>query len=161
MKEDIDRGEGDRWIFLPTMAGKKVRQCRTCCDSQCCGAGKLIRSQKWKAGSGSGSRSASLCRLQAKIYGIWAYLSIFSRFWSFILKLGSISGSRSASKRKIGSRIRIRMKVTSRIRIRIKVASRIRIRILVATCEAGCNLQFLYSQQCRQKLPHNARVEGT
>jgi hypothetical protein len=60
----------------------------------------------WNLGYGSGSasksdrsRSASVWRWHAKMYEIWAYLSTFIRFWAFILKLGS----RSASKRKVGS----------------------------------------------------------
>jgi hypothetical protein len=39
------------------------------------------------------------------MYGIWAYLSTFSRVWAFIWKLGS--GSGYASGWKVGSRIRI------------------------------------------------------
>ncbi len=49
------------------------------------------------------SGSASIWRWQAKMYGIWAYSSIFSRVWAFIWKLGS--GSRSASNKKIRIRI--------------------------------------------------------
>ncbi len=41
-----------------------------------------------------------ICRWQAKMHGIWAYLSTFSRFWAFTWKLES--GSGSASKRKVG-----------------------------------------------------------
>ncbi len=60
--------------------------------NECCGSGSA---SYWRAGSGfaskwqAGSRSASVCRWQAKIYGIWAYFSTFSWFWAFIWKLGS------------------------------------------------------------------------
>ncbi len=37
------------------------------------------------------------------MYGIWAYLSSFSRIWAFLWKLGSGSGSWSASRWKVGS----------------------------------------------------------
>ncbi len=80
------------------------------CLKQWCGAGL-----NWKVGSGSGSArkwkaesgSGSICRWQAKIYGIWAYLSTFSRSWAFYLEARI--------------RIRIHIKGTSNIRIRIKV----------------------------------------
>ncbi len=51
--------------------------------------------------SGSGSAYASICRSQAKTYGIRAYLSTFLRVWAFIWKLGF--GSESASGWKVGS----------------------------------------------------------
>jgi hypothetical protein len=77
------------------------------------------------------------------------------------------NGTMIRVKEKDNIRTRICIKVTSmiRIRFRIKVTSRIQIRIklmrtttLVAVV-ADSNLQFLYSQQCRQKLPHIAKVE--
>jgi len=46
-----------------------------------------------------GSGSASTYRWRAKMYGKWAYLSTFSRFWEIKLGFGSIS----ASKWKVGS----------------------------------------------------------
>ncbi len=48
---------------------------------------------KWETRSGSAPPSASFCRWQAKIYGIWAYFSTFSRFWAFICKIVSGFGS--------------------------------------------------------------------
>ncbi len=37
----------------------------------------------------AGYGSASICRWQAKMYGIWAHFNTFSRFLAFIWKLGS------------------------------------------------------------------------
>ncbi len=63
------------------------------------------------------TRSASICRWQAKMYGIWAYFSTFSSNpseWS-----GSASDPHQI---KIWIRIRVRvMRIQIRIRIRVKV----------------------------------------
>ncbi len=52
---------------------------------------RMYPATNWKIGSGY------------KMYGIWAYLSNFSRFWAFIWKLESGSGSWTAWKWKVGS----------------------------------------------------------
>ncbi len=73
---------------------------------------KSWSASNWKVGTGSASASKvkqypdphqfaddkPQCR-----YWIWAYLSTCSRFWAFIWKLGSVSGSGCASKWKVGS----------------------------------------------------------
>ncbi len=68
------------------------------------------------------SGSASICRWQAKIYGIWACLSTFSMVWAFIWMLGSGSGSASASNKNPDPHL-IKIRVRVRIRIRIRVIS--------------------------------------
>ncbi len=69
-----------------------------------------ISASNWKVGSGP----ASICRWQAKMYGIWDYLSTFSRFWAFPqirinvngkirIRIEVAAGSGSVSKWKVGS----------------------------------------------------------
>ncbi len=72
-----------------------------------CGTGRMIMIH-W-------IRIRHIFRWQAKMYGKWAYLSTFSRFWAFIWNLGF----GSESKWKV--RLRSRIIVTSRIRIWIRI----------------------------------------
>ncbi len=110
----------------------------------------------WKVGSGS--VSASICRWQAKMYGIWAYLSTFSNFWAFFLEARIRNRIRINGKGRI--RIRIRSNVTSRIRIRIriKVTSRIRIRLIDADpqhCQTQMKCSKWYTESWRQVFEPN------
>ncbi len=100
--------------------------------------------EKQCCGSGSGPRfaSASICRWQAKMYGIWACLSTFSRVWVFIWKLGSDlhlgekpDPDPDPHPNQIKIRIRIRIKVISLFRICIQI----RIKVMrSATLQKSC-----------------------